>query len=198
MFKKHIYISLLCLAPFVTQANLFIDYQGEKASKKTAKQLRDASGVPDGYHLYTDRYRGIIHEVGTGKPNKINTFGNEMDMKVALTMIVPDEWVVYAEEQFTKIPLVSWDAKDEPWLATLAKMGGNFGIKYIVDWDQKVVQISQDLDFVVPDFNQPVILDVPKTDKQLFIYTNESKRENKGGFILIDGKLVPIKVKALD
>ena len=198
MFNKYICSSIICFLPIVAQANLFIDYQGVTPKEKTVKELREAQGVPDGYSFYTNKYKGVIHEVGSGKPEKITQFGTDSDMKLALSMIVPDGWVVYAEEQFTKIPKVSWDSENEPWLTTLSKIGSNYGVRFIVDWDQQVVQISQDLEFVAPDFNQPVILDVPESDKKLFVYTNDSTSESKGGFILVDGKLVPIKVKDLD
>lgn len=196
MIKK---LSLLA-AVFTTSSfasGLYIDYQGLDTKKKTALELRKERGTPDGYVKYSDQYKGVIHEIGNGIAEKVTTFGVEQGFKDAVSIIVPKGWITYVDEQYQDIPLVTWEADQQPWVNVLANIGANHGIKYIVDWEQQVVQFTKDSSFVKPDYNQPAMLEDPNSKKKVFIYHREGITKAQKGFILLNGKMVPVKVDNL-
>lgn len=188
---------LVLFASFRCQAEFYIDYQGLDKKEVTAAQKRKINETPDGYRLLTDEFRGVVHEIGSGKQTKNTSFGADEALKNALAMIVPSNWVVYADEHFTDIPDVTWEATDELWLVVLSRIGSNHGIRYVVDWDQEVIQVSKDEDFVQPDFNAPTVLEHPTTGKRIFIYTEDKlPTQPSKGFIVVDGELIKVEVKS--
>ena len=193
VYKLAINIGLL-FCTLQVNAGFLVDYQGVEKVKLTPKQLREKNGAPDGYKLFSDKWRGVVHQVGEGKPSKTTSFGTDEALKYALSLLVPENWIVYADEHFVDFPKVSWEAEDEGWLYVLSRIGANNGIRYVVDWDQEIILIEKDEGFKKPDFNQPVIMQDPESGKRIFIYTEENSPKSDKGYILIDGDLVPVKI----
>lgn len=172
-------------------ATFLVDYQG--LEPESLKKQNVNRGVPDGYKIFTDKYKGVIYEIGQGIAGNVVTFGWDDQIKNAMSQIIPSDWVVYADEGFNSKSKVTWEADDVPWIDVLAILGNEYGVKYVVDWDQKVIQIENDIDFVETSLNEPTVMTDPGTGQSIFIYTQENKPSNQG-YILINGELVPVVV----
>ena len=68
-------------------------------------------------------------------------------------------------------------------------MGKNYGLNFVVDWEQKLVQIQVDEDFTQPNIEQPTIITDSDGDREVYIYT---KPAAKNGFLLKNGKIIPV------
>ena len=150
-------------------------------------------GAPDGYRILSDKTYGIVHQVGKGDVGKTSSFGTDMPLKDAISILMPEKWIAYIDENVDIPRKVDWQAEETPWVNVLGRMGANYGYRFVVDWDQKLLQISPDEEFVAPDYNDPISLTDPESGRTLFIYS--AKPDSKGGVILVDGEAIPVKLK---
>ena len=186
-------ISIMTLGPLSAHANFYIDYQGTDKKTTSAEDMRRLKGAPDGYRILADKTYGVVHQVGKGDPAAIEIFGADLAPKDAISMMMPDKWIAYIDENLESPGKVDFQAKKEPWIGVLARMGINYGYRFVVDWDQKLLQISPDEDFVAPDYNDPIALKDPGSGRTIFVYS--AKPISKGGVILVDGKAIPVKLE---
>ncbi|MFU1599906.1 MULTISPECIES: hypothetical protein [Alteromonas] len=173
---------------FTAGAGFYIDMQGVKP-KKQAQSL----GM-EGYNLLTGKYYGLVHEIGSGIPMTIKSFGEDSTLADALFFILPNEWFAYVDERVEELPRVTWDAsvgEGQPWVEVLAQMGKEFGLRFTLDWDQKLLQVHTIPNFTKPDFNDPIVITDSKNERQLFIY---KKEPNLSGYLVKDGEYIPVKV----
>lgn len=176
------------LASNTAAGGFYIDMQGINKPKA------NTSGVADGYKMLTGKYYGVIHEVGEGTPTKTNSFGDRSTIADAMFMIMPEGWFAYVDETVEEIPLVSWDASQgngQNWTDVLATIGKDYGLRYVVDWDQRLVQIDLEPNFVKPDYDDPIVVSDSEDRRQMFIY---KKEPNLSGYLLKDGEYIPVKV----
>lgn len=172
-------------------ALFYIDYQGmdkEKARHAIARR----KVAPEGYNVLTDKSLNVVHQFGRGKAHKINSFGDGMSLSDGMSMIMPDRWVAFVDEDLSLPDMISWDAQNISWTKTLRDVGVNFGIRFIVDWDQKVVQIFGSRGFKKPDIASAVEVVDPKTGKTLLIYPDRGG--NTVGRLMHKDKSYPIKI----
>ncbi len=179
--------------PLGASANFYVDYQGIEHKTATAEELRRLKGAPDGYRVLADKSFGIVHQIGKGVASKTSSFGTDMPLKDAVTMLMPEKWIAYIDENVENPNMVDWQAKNDLWTDVLGQMGANYGYRFVVDWDQKLLQISLDEDFTAPDYNDPIALKDPESGRTIFVYS--AKPITKGGVILVDGKAIPVKIE---
>lgn len=173
---------ILLILPLTVSANFYIDYQG----------YENEVLAPEGFRVLTDKKYGVVHQVGEGQPEKGNSFGSAMPLKDAIGMLMPNKWVAYIGENVGTPNVVDWQASNEPWIDVLARVGANYGYRFVVDWDQKVLQISPDKDFTPPNYDNPIAFSDPVSERTIFIYSDNPTSK---GRILVDGKWVPVKIK---
>ena len=82
---------------FTAGAGFYIDMQGVKP-KKQAQSL----GM-EGYNLLTGKYYGLVHEIGSGIPMTIKSFGEDSTLADALFFILPNEWFAYVDERVEEL-----------------------------------------------------------------------------------------------
>tara|TARA_R110002072_G_scaffold303138_2_gene495472 strand:+ start:9989 stop:10594 length:606 start_codon:yes stop_codon:yes gene_type:complete len=174
-------------------ANFFVDYQGLEHKKITSEELRRLNGAPDGYRILTDKTYGLVHQIGKGTAFTSNSFGTDMTIKDAVSMIMPEKWIAYIDENVEKPSLVDWQANNNDWTDVLGKIGANYGYRFVVDWDQKLLQVTLDQNYTAPDYNDPIALKDPDSGRTLFVYS--AKPISQGGVILVNGKTIPVKVE---
>jgi hypothetical protein len=186
---------ILCAAATIVaplaSANFYVDYQGMN-NTPSQEELRRLKGAPDGYRVLTDKTYGVVHQVGKGEVSTTSSFGADMTLKDAITMLMPAKWIAYIDENIEGPGKVDWQASNEPWIDVLGKVGANYGYRFVVDWDQKLLQITTDEDYLAPDYNDPITLKDPESGRTIFVYS--AKPVNEGGVILVDGKVVPVKL----
>jgi hypothetical protein len=79
--------------------------------------------------------------------------GDKQDIVTALQMIVPVGWSAFSSDNGVKnAPLVSWREKGRPWTETLNKVLVQSGMRAMIDWDRKEIDIM----VFVPDVDQPL------------------------------------------
>jgi len=190
--KNGLVSTILLMTSTSANALFYIDNEGlEEDAKKIAEQKLKQQ-KPDGFRVLTDKRRGVVHELGTGKAFKDNSFGTDLALKDAISMIMPNKWIAYIDESIKQPDKVSWSAKRQTWTNTLIDLGINHGYRFIVDWDQKLLQIEKDKDYIKPDFNYPVEIVNPENGRRIYIYTADP--EDKKGVLLIGTKSIPLKV----
>ncbi|MBE0420510.1 hypothetical protein EI165_10295 [Pseudoalteromonas nigrifaciens] len=173
------------------KATFYIDYQDlekKEAEKTERKQLIS----PDGYRLLTDDHSGLIYEIGKRIDVKpISSFADDISFKEGIGAILPKGWSAYLDEHLNASDEISFSADKEHWLTVLARIGNNYGYKFIVDWQQKIVQITSDENYIKPNPNDPLPLE--GSDGQMY-YIYKSKQSINNGVILVDGKVIPLKI----
>ena len=168
-----------------------VDYQG--LDKEKARHAIARSKIaPEGYNVLTDKTRDIVHEFGRGNPSKITSFGDDMSLSDGISMIMPDGWVAFVDEDLSVPKTISWDAQNYAWTQTLRDVGINAGLRFIVDWDQRVVQIFGERGFKEPDITDAVEVVDPKTGKTLLIYPDGSGKT--AGKLMHKDKTYPIRI----
>lgn len=189
-FAKVIFC-LTVLASAGANASFYIDYQGlekPEAEPKSKEQLIS----PDGYRLLTNDLQGLVYEIGPSEEaEKISSFADQIQLKNGIGTVIPEKWSAYIDEQMSADKTISFSAENESWLNVLARIGSDYGFKFVVDWEQMIVQISKDEHFIEPNPNDPV---VTKGQNGQLYYIYKSKQEINKGMMLIDGELIPIKV----
>ena len=184
--------SIMMVVSFGSSASFYIDYQG---LKRPATQIEKNEQLSmNGYRLLTDELNGLIFEVGT-RTKEIEThsnFADDTELKYAISGLIPDGWKAFIDEKFTAFKPITYNSEGEPWLNVLARVGAKYGYKFVVDWENKQIQLSEDEYFVEPDLNKPVVVENEKGESY-FIY--KTQKSNSKGYLIINGELVEIKVK---
>lgn len=184
----------MCQVSLVS-ANFYIDYQGTNENKALDYQeMRNMKGAPDGYRVLTDKSYGMVHQIGkpSGEYDKVNGFGTALTLKDTVSMIMPEKWIAYVDENLTTANEIAYQAKNEGWVNVLAQIGQNYGYRFIVDWEQKLIQVSPDRDYLEPDYNAPITLKDEESGRSIFIYS--AQPVSTGGTILVNGKAMPFKI----
>lgn len=182
MCKKLLTTCIFAIS-FTANANFYIDMQKEQIVPTSH------SSVP-GYKLLTGDYFGKVYQVGTPFDLcGVSSEGENQAIEDAMYFILPSGWYAYIDEQVTAFPTVSWSSSDDYFLDVLGHMGKNYGLNFVVDWEQKLVQIQVDEDFTQPNIEQPTIITDSDGDREVYIYT---KPAAKNGFLLKNGKIIPV------
>lgn len=168
-------------------AHFFIDYQ--EVAKKTEQKSHVA---PEGFDLLTGKYHGLIQEVGAGQPNRVSSFGEDVEVADALSLILPEDWFAYVDQRIEQLPQVSWDANDRPWTHVIADLGKKYGLRFLVDWDQKLLQIASGRPVSNEHIDAPRLMRDERTGREVFIYTQEHQPK---GYIILDGEYVPVVIQ---
>lgn len=175
-FTKPRFIKLItCVGMLLTcsaQAAFYIDYQGLDY-KKPPK----AESV------------GVLHQLGDGKATTVNSFGKDMSLKDTISMIVPTGWITYIDADVSLSKNINWQAQGETWTQVLERLGLDQGYRFIIDWEQKLLQVASAKSFLVPDYTAPVTVTLNK--KSIFVYSN--KPISSKAVFLSDGKRLTAK-----
>ena len=70
-------------------------------------------------------------------------------------------------------------------------MGLDYGMTFVVDWEQSLVQIEVDENFTKPNTSTPIIVSDSDGDKEVYLYTKPSRMS---GYIIENGTLQPVVV----
>jgi hypothetical protein len=182
------YFSILILIfPTFSFGHFFIDYQDVKEKPKEFQRA-----TPDGFELLTGKYYGLIQELGNGSSQPISSFGEDVEISEALTLILPPDWFAYVDEQIELLPQISWDANQRPWTNVIADIGKQYGLRFLVDWDQKLLQIESSHRQKLDAVEQPTLMFDEKSGRQVFIYSQEIAPK---GYIILDGEFVPVVIR---
>lgn len=174
-------------------ARFLIDYQGlDKELKVDSIQLREIKGAPDGYRVLADKTTGVVHQIGEPQPAKTYSFGTDFSLKDMASMLIPEKWIAYVDHNVEMPGSVTWQSHDEYWTDALERIGVNYGYRFIVDWDQKLLQVTSDKDFMTPEYDNPISVVDPESGRKFFIYSDDS---TDGGVIIVNGKVIPLQVK---
>lgn len=73
---------------------------------------------------------------------KKSSFGSDMPIKNALTLITPDGWGVEYKDKGIKDDKVTWEIKDEIWTQALNNISKD-GYGFLVDWNNNKVHVAQ-------------------------------------------------------
>ncbi len=184
---------ILAIMPVATNANFYIDYQGVDKPTLTLQQRRAAQGTPNGYKLLTDKTYGAIHQIGSGVAASITSFGHDFELKMAMHTLIPTGWIVYIDDQSPINKMVSWSAKNEQWIITLGRLGSDYGFRFIIDWDQQLIQMVKDENYQEPNENDPIIMSNPETGQKIFVYP--TKQNINGGVLIVNGKIIKTVIK---
>lgn len=172
-------------------AVLVIDYQGldkEKARHALARQ----KVAPEGYKVLSDKSRGVVQELGRGRSTEISSFGDDLPLSDGLSMIMPEGWVAFVDEDLSLPEAISWDARGVSWTKALGDLGTNSGLRFIVDWDQNVVQVFGEKGYKQPELTDAVEVVDPKTGKTFLIFPDGDGRT--AGKLVHKDKSYPIKI----
>ena len=86
----------------------------------------------------TGDYFGKVYPVGTPFDlGGVSSEGENQAIEDAMYFILPSGWYAYIDEQVTAFPTVSWSSSDDYFLDVLGHMGKNYGLNFVVDWEQK-------------------------------------------------------------
>ncbi len=173
-------------------AVLVIDYQGlDKEKARHALSRQKVS--PEGYQAISDKAWGGVQELGQGRAAIISSFGAEQPLSDGLSLIIPEGWIAYVDEDSSLPSAISWDAKGIPWTKALGDIGTNNGLRFIIDWDQNVVQVFGERGYKKPDVTDAVEVVDPKTGKTFLIYPGRDGKP--AGNIVHKDKTYPIKIR---
>ncbi|MGP4943181.1 hypothetical protein [Pseudoalteromonas nigrifaciens] len=182
---------LVCLSPFAN-ATFYIDYQDLEKKVPESEERKELIS-PDGYRLLTDDLSGLVYQIG--KPEDVELISSFADdnvkFKDGIGVIIPQGWSAYLDEQLSGKENISFSANNEKWINVLARIGNNYGYKYIVDWQQKIVQITSDENYIEPNPNEPLPLE-GNNGQMYYIY--KSKQSIDNGVLLMDGEVIPLKI----
>jgi hypothetical protein len=172
-------------------ASFYIDNQGLE-DEDARSPITDLKGAPNGFRVLSDNSYSSIHQIGKGKAVKISGFGVELSLNEVMSMVMPNKWISYIDEEITPNGLFEWNSSNEEWIKSLAVIGATYGYKFIVDWDQKMIQVSQREGFIEPNYDHPIEMQDEATGRSIFVYSG--KPIDKEGVILVDGKVVKVKI----
>lgn len=189
MFFKIILLSLVTLS--TAHASFHIDFQGQERPPTKAITKKDV-GSPEGFRLLTDDLAGVVVEVGhRRKVTKNSNFADDIEFKLAVGGLIPKGWSAYVDEHISEEKSITYSADGEPWLNVLARVGVKFGYKFLVDWDNNVIQISDDAYFKPEGPKEHIVVEDSK-GQTFYIY--KTKQDLNKGYMIHDGQVLPIKV----
>jgi hypothetical protein len=184
----------LALSLFVVgtaSASFHIDYQGLERPQQT-KITKSDIGSPEGYRLLTDDLSGVVIEVGERRKITNNSnFADDIELKFAMGGLLPKGWAAYVDEHISEEKNITFAADEEPWLNVLARVGVKFGYRFLIDWDNNIVQISDDAYFKPQGESEHVVVE-DETGQTFYIY--KAKQELNKGYMIHDGQVLPIKL----
>lgn len=171
----------LGIAAMPAQATFFIDYQGLDTEPEII------IGPPDGFKVFADGTFKVLSEVGEGQADIRLGYGLEIDLDESMLMIMPDDWIAYIDEQINFERKVDWTG-DMPWTDVLLRLGNAYGLAFIVDWEQKMVQIvpGNEVEYFTLEDMQAHEVVHPVTGATLYIHTADQLSET--GLLMVDGK----------
>lgn len=172
-------------------ASFHIDYQGLERPEQT-KITKNDVGSPEGYRLLTDDLNGVVIEVGTRRKISDNSnFAENIELKFAMGGLLPKGWSAYVDEHLSEEKNITFSADKEPWLNVLARVGVKFGYRFLVDWDNNVVQISDDAYFKPQGASEHIVVE-DESGQTFYIY--KTKQKLNKGYMIHDGEVIPIKL----
>jgi hypothetical protein len=173
------------------QASFHIDYQGLERPEQTKITKADV-GSPEGFRLLTDDLNGVVMEVGERRKVINNSnFADDMELKFAIGGLLPKGWSAYVDEHLTEEKNITFSADKEPWLNVLARVGVKFGYRFLVDWDNNVVQLSDDAYFKPKGATEHVVVE-DESGQTFYIY--KTKQQLNKGYMIHNGEVIPIKL----
>jgi len=183
-------LSLACGLCFTFSANaLFhVDYQGMSPA-----ELNGQPEYPDGYRLLVDKSQAIVHEVGQPYQIITTSFGADIGIQEAAIGFLPEGWMAFIDEKLENPENVSWYAEKTSLIEVLRDISANHSYQFVVDYDQKLIQITDNKYFKPDHFNHPVELYEPNNDQNVFLYTHDPKSEE--GVLLIGGESYIVDVE---
>lgn len=189
MRLKIILMSILTLS--TANASFHIDRQGLERPKETTITKNEVSS-PEGYRLLTDDLSGLVMEVGERRKVINNSnFAEEIELKFAMSGLLPKGWSAYVDEHISEEKNITFSADKEPWLNVLARVGVKFGYRFLVDWDNNIVQISDDAYFKPRGESEHVVVE---DDSGQTFYIYKTKQQLNKGYMIHDGEVIPIKI----
>lgn len=116
----------------------------------------------------------VIVELGKGASILSASKGNELPVDLAMVMILPDNWSIGENSSSSVLSKkVSWVSRGEPWKKTLYNLGARNQIRFLINWNKKLVTALPLNAIVKPDPNRIVTKNKPtksiktaKTDLQ--------------------------------
>ena len=189
MHIKFIFLSFMTIG--TAHASFHIDYQGlERPVKKQI--LKSDVSSPEGFRLLTDDLSGVVMEVGTRRKiiNHSN-YAQDTELKYAMSGLLPKGWSAYVDENILEEKSISFAADSEPWLNVMARVGVKFGYRFLVDWNNNIVQISEDVYYKPEGESEHVIVE---DDKGQTFYIYKTKQALNKGYMIHNGDVIPIKI----
>jgi len=191
--KKSLVILASLVMSNIAAASFFIDYQGLERPVPN-HLVKESIMSPNGYKLLTDDLQGVVVEIGK-RPKLLDlnsNFADDTEFKFAVGAIMPKGWAAYVDERLSGLKEITFSSEKEPWLNVLVRVGVKYGYKYIVNWNQKIVQISEDANYIVPDLNTPISTS-SQSGSNYYIYKTQQSLDK--GYMIIDGEMVEIKIE---
>ncbi len=186
-------LSAAMLTTTTAHALFYIDNEGlEKDAVARTHQVQQRN-TPDGFSVLSDKTVSVLHEIGKGTAQSDNSFGSDLPLADAITMIMPDKWIAYVDERVKQSESVDWSSENKPWTENLRSIGLNYGYKFLVDWNQRLIQISQDTNFNRVIDNTPLELEDTVNGRKVYVYS--SNPLDGGGVLIVGGQSMPIKIR---
>jgi hypothetical protein len=86
-----------------------------------------------------------VTQLGSGIPEKKQSFGDKIILARALEIITPKGWHTKAGR--AKHKKISWETEEgDTWIDDLEKIGRRHDLRFVVDWDRKSVMVPASTD----------------------------------------------------
>lgn len=185
MFYKNVALLAVLAAVSTSASGVFlVDYQG---LDKNAEQRRI---TPAGFNVIADRTYKVVRHIGKGEPEFRQGFGLELSLADSLLSIIPNNWVSYIDESIQFNKTVDWDG-DLPWTEVLTRLGNNYDLAFIVDWNQRMIQVVPGQNFNDDANLKPMRVVNPESGRTLYVHTNDSLSES--GVLIMGGNAYKVK-----
>jgi hypothetical protein len=80
---------------------------------------------------------GAVTQLGEGVAAAAPGFGHELPLRQAMRMLLPEEWSYIPSSDGGSL-IVSWTGS-RTWLEALRQIGETYQVRFLVDWDHKIV-----------------------------------------------------------
>ena len=192
---KFLLSAAACVICSTANAKFFVDYQGLEIEAQERQEKADAAEKKqERYRILTDK-SPVLEEIGTPAPTPTNSFGVDMPLRDAIALLIPDKWIAYIDKQIRNPGEVDFQAENEAWTRALATIGVNYGYRFVVNWDDKTIQIERDPSFISPDYSGPKAFTDADSGRVIYVYTDEQVGEKDANEIVVEGKKVPVRIK---
>ncbi|MFK5894683.1 MAG: hypothetical protein QM504_15800 [Pseudomonadota bacterium] len=185
--NKLLFAALVALCATNANAVFLVDYQG---LDKNGEKRRV---TPAGFNVIADRTYKVVRQIGTGNPEFRQGFGLQLSLADSLLSIIPDNWVSYIDMKIKFNKPVDWDG-DLPWTEVLTRLGNNYGLAFIVDWNQKMIQVVPGIDFNGKEKLEAVKVINPETGRTLYVHTSDALSDS--GILIMDGNSYKVTMSA--